>query len=211
MAVLTVALGACSFQPHAAGSDAPVAPADTAQAADAVIDAPADASMVAIDAPPDACADDDGDGNCNDSDDWACGAMPPEPSATVMFSHGNETTVTIRQIAVAGGQLVSTMPGASLSVTFHYDIDDTACPGNCIDQLELGYTNRIKCVFDQAVSHMNGAHGTINSTITAPSQPGLYDLHIAIGQNFSCNSNGAMNWYFGPPDPSQTLATLCVH
>lgn len=203
--VLTVALSACSFQPHAAGGDAPQPPVTMH---DASIDAPGDAPIV-IDAPPDACGDEDGDGNCNENDDWACGEQPPAPSSMLMFSHTSDTTVRISQIAVEGSQLVSTSPGAQLSVTFRYDIDDTACPGNCVDQLELGYTDRVTCVFDQAVNHQNGAQGTINAMIAAPSQPGLYDLHIAIGQNFSCNSG--TNWYFGPPDPSQTLATLCVH
>jgi hypothetical protein len=205
---LSVALGACSFQPHAAGSDAPPVPADVSPPTE---DAPADAAMVTIDAPPDACSDDDGDGDCNEDDDWACGAQPAAPGAMLMFNHGPDTRVTISQIAVEGGQLVSATPGEMLSVTFRYDIDDTACPGNCIDQLELGYTNRVKCVFDAAVSHGSGAHGVVSSMIAAPGQPGQYDLHVAIGQNFSCNSNGAHDWYFGPPDPSQTLATLCVH
>jgi hypothetical protein len=208
LVVLTVALGACTFQPRAAGTDAPAG-----QTHDARIDAPVDAASVAIDAPPDACADDDGDGICNGADDWPCGAKPTAPQAIVVSSPGAATVATLSQIDVNGGQLVVAAPNAQVAVAFHYELDDTACPGNCIDQLEVGWVpgDRAGCVFDNGVSKTFGASGDASGTFAAPGVRGVYDMRVGVGQNYSCNYNGADTWYHGQPAASTTIAKVCVH
>ena len=208
-AVLSV-LAACSFQPRAAApgqSDAPGGSTDGPRIDARVVDARP------LDAPPDACSDQDGDGVCDSVDDWPCGAKPASPPGTVVTSPGSATTATLTQISANGSQLVVAAPNAAIAVAFHYAITDTACSSNCIDQLEVGWVPgaRAGCVFDQAVSKTNGASGTANGTFAAPGTRGAYDLRVAVGQNFSCTYNGASGWYYGQPAASTTIAKVCVH
>jgi len=201
-----VAVGACSFRTHAAGDDGAGAAVD---ASHGTIDAARDAAAVS----PDACADSDSDGICDAVDDWPCGAKPTSSGASVAIAHGGATNASVTSISISGGQLIVVAPGAALPVQFHYAITDTACGGNCIDQLELGYVpgDRVECVFDQAVSKSSGATGNTSTSVNAPATAGSYDLRIGIGQNYSCTYGGASTWYYGQPDSTQTLAKLCVH
>lgn len=209
-------LAACSFEhgiPELGGSgDDPMQ--------DAGVDAPMvlDAQAVTADAPADApppCADDDDDGVCNDDDDWPCGVKPAAPGPAMMMTGNNgKTRHTITLIDLDDtGQLAVADPQEVLSLAFHYEIKDTACPGNCVDQIEVGWSpgGRAGCVFDQGVSKQNGAEGNISVTIRAPSTPRVYDLRANIGQNYSCNHNGANSWWGDPPGASRTIAKLCVH
>jgi len=206
--VALIVLGACSFQPRAAvtggGDDA--APGDGVRH-DAAIDARPP------DAPPDACSDGDSDGVCDDVDDWPCGARPPSPPSTVVSSPGSQTTATLTTISVAGTQLVVATPNQALAVSFHYKITDTACPGDCVDQLEVGWVpgDRAGCVFDQAVDQHGGEQGSAAGTFQAPGMAGLYDMRVAVGQNYSCTYQGAHTWYHGQPAASTTIAKVCVH
>src|SRR4051812_42289538 len=109
------------------GDDAPAMP-------DAARDAARDARP--LDAPPDACSDGDGDGVCDTVDDWPCGVAPQAPATTVVTSPGSATKATLTTISVAGSQVVVATPNQQLAVAFHFAIADTACPGNCVDQLE---------------------------------------------------------------------------
>ncbi|MBV8756949.1 MAG: hypothetical protein JO257_06735 [Deltaproteobacteria bacterium] len=210
LAVLSV-LAACSFQPRSAvvgQGDAPPGSPDGPHVDARPVDArPIDAP------PPDACSDQDGDGVCDNVDDWPCGAKPASPPSTVVTSPGSQTTATLTQISANGSQLVVAAPNAAVSVSFHYAITDTACPGNCIDQLEVGWVpgGRAGCVFDQTVSQNNGASGTANGSFAAPGMRGVYDLRVAIGQNYSCTYMGASGWYHGQPASSTTIAKVCVH
>lgn len=196
----------CSFHAHAVDGDAPV------QMVDARVDAPHDATMVTIDAPPDACSDSDGDGICDAVDTWPCGAAPTAPSTTVtMMGNGTATRMVETQISVNGAQMVVAAPGATLAVAFHYVITDTACSSACIDQIEIGYVagSRKGCVFDQTVSKQNGALGDATTSLTAPTTPGAYDIRTNIGQNTSCGNTSS--WWAGTPDDTRTIARLCVH
>jgi hypothetical protein len=122
--------------------------------------------------------------------------------------------ITISQVALDGtGRLAVATPGEMISVAFHYDIDDTACPQSCVDQIEIGWVpgRRDSCPFDDTVPKQTGAQGNVNTQIRAPNMPGIYDLRANIGQNLSCTSNGANNWWNGTPAASRTFAKLCVH
>ena len=169
----------------------------------------------AIDAP---CGDDDNDDICNGVDDWPCGAKPttaPTGNATDTRNSGSSAlTVTGTNLDQTTTLAVATS-GENVTLAFNFSITDTACAQQCIDQIEIGWSpgNRVKCVFDMAVSATNGASGPINTTITAPTTttPQVYDLRINLGQNFSCNYMGAMGWYTPAPGTPQTIAKLCVH
>lgn len=210
------ALAACSFEhgiPEAGGNGA----LDASPGVDApmVVDAPETvAPDAAIDAPP-PCTDDDDDGVCNDDDDWPCGEKPNQPSATMTMTGNNgKTSHTITMVDLEdSGRMAVASPQENLSLTFHYEITDTACPGNCVDQIEVGWSpgGRAGCVFDSAVSKQNGAEGNISVDIRAPSTPQVYDLRANIGQNYSCNYNGANSWWGDAPGAAQTIAKLCVH
>lgn len=199
----------CSFHAHAIDGDAPAGPT-----VDGRVDAPHDTMMIdaAVDAPPDACSDSDGDGICDSVDDWPCGAKPTAPSTTVtMMGNGTATKMVETQISVNGAQMVVAAPGATIAVAFHYVVTDTACPSACIDQIEIGYVpgSRKGCVFDQTVSKTTGAMGDATTSLTAPMTAGAYDIRTNIGQNTSCGST--TSWWAGTPDDTRTIARLCVH
>jgi hypothetical protein len=58
-----------------------------------------------------------------------------------------------------------------------------------------------------------GGTGTlaVNTTaFTAPTSPGVYELRINIGQNFSCTYQGAHTWW-GGNEPPDVVGKVCVH
>ncbi len=170
--------------------------------------------------PPDACVDVDGDGVCDDVDDWLCGPSPTPPGLTIMETRagndGTAMTITLSAIDVSTqGQLVSATPGADLAVGFHYVLDEDRCSGNCIDQIEIGYDmtgGRRGCGYDGTVNHVNGVTGTVTGfAMTAPTTPGMYRIATDVSQADSCAVTTEW-WPDGtPPDPSWTIALLCVH
>ncbi len=207
--VLVLAVAGCSFQHGAAGEAAAV---PDAKAIDARM---IDARMIDAAKPIDACPDADGDGVCDAVDTWPCGPQPAAPGTTVaMTGNSGATNVSLTAIAFAGsGQLVVAAPGATVTYTMHYAITDTACPGDCIDQIEIGFVagGRYDCPFDGTVSKATGETGTINTTIKVPTTAGNYDIRTNIGQNFSCTSGGATGWWNATPGAAWTVAKLCVH
>lgn len=215
----SVVLAACSFDhgipvPGGGGNnpDAPVT------SPDAPVVVPVDATTVLpVDAKPaDApCSDADADGVCDNVDDWPCGAKPTDPG-TMMTMTGNSgaTSMKLTQVNLdSTGRYAVAMPQENLSITFSYQISDTSCPGNCVDQVEIGWVSggRSSCPYDAVVSKQNGASGNISTMIRTPTNPGVYDLRANIGQNFSCTYNGANSWWGSTPGTNRTIAKLCVH
>jgi hypothetical protein len=216
--VVVLAIGGCGFEhglllkpDGSAGGgsgepmpDAPVVVVDASK----LIDAPA----AMIDAP---CPDGDADGICDSADDWPCGTKPTAPSASIMFSgNSGQTDTTVWNVNLdSAGRLAVAAPQLNAPLTFNYSITDTACPANCIDQLEIGWVpgGRSGCVFDGQVSKAGGESGNASVTIRTPATPGVYDLRVNLGQNFSCNYQGATAWWGGTPATSRTIAKLCVH
>jgi hypothetical protein len=216
--ILAVGLAACSFRPAPAGSsgdaggpgDAPGGPIDVAQ--------PTDAPGVTPprDAPVDACPDSDGDGICDAVDDWPCGVKPAAPGPTLtMTANSGKTVFVLTSIDVDGmGQLAVVAAGTTPHLGFHYQITDTACSQACDDQIEVGWApgGRVGCPFDSAVSKSGGAMGTITAyAMPVSATSGVYDLRANIGQNFSCTSGGATDWWASAPAADRNLAIVCVH
>lgn len=165
------------------------------------------------DAAPDAtaCADSDRDAVCDEVDDWPCGPDPGPVAATVIaMGNGGKTVLTITGVAVANGQRVFDA-GAMLDVTFSYDLQDTSCASNCIDQIEIGYApgDRVACPYDAPVPRTTGASGDLAVPMTAPGS-GAYEIRINIGQNLSCTEAGANTWWESPPTAANTIARICV-
>ncbi|HEY5944921.1 MAG TPA: hypothetical protein VIV40_05490 [Kofleriaceae bacterium] len=206
----SLALTACSFEHGkgaSIGTDRPDAPW-SGQAADAPLGV--DAQVAPVDTP---CADDDGDGVCNGADTWPCGAEPAAPSATVAFTGNNgQTSTTITSVNLDNtGTLAVATSQENLSLTLHYDVQDTACQQACIDQVEIGWEpgGRTMCVFDDAVSKQTGVANTVSVTIRAPQAKNVYDLRVNLGQNYSCGTS--KSWWGGTPGATRTIAKLCVH
>jgi len=205
-AVLSV-LAACSFQARALPTGRSDAPSGSS-------DAPGDAKMIdarAKDAPPDACVDADHDGICDDVDDFLCGDPTP-PQATVEMSGNNgDTDIVLTSIKANNAQMLNVAPGASIAVAFSYRISDDACSQACRDQIEIGWVpgGRVGCVFDAVVSPNSDTVGNAAKTLTAPTQPGAYDIRTNIGQNNSCGTT--TSWWASSPGDGRTIARVCVH
>lgn len=210
---LTVAvLTSCTFAPNQSTTSPGDAPAGTQldAAGQGVLDAPA---KVYLDAPP--CADDDGDGVCNAVDDWPCGAKPAAIANHLeLTDNGGHTDFKLTNIALGGtGTLAVAAAGASVRIQLDYAASDTAC-NDCVDQLEIGWDpagRRAGCIFDDDVPAQGGRQGSIDTTsFSAPATPGVYALHINIGQNYSCTYQGANNWW-GGTEPPDIIGKICVH
>jgi hypothetical protein len=209
----SLVLAACSFEHGWPGGNS--GSGSGSDQLDAPVVVPVDAAPIdmSIDGTP-SCPDDDSDGVCNNVDDWPCGAKPTAPGSTMMISGNNgESKMTITMVNLDGtGRLAVATPGESMNLTLRYDIDDTACPSACIDQVEIGWetgVGRIGCVFDDTVSPTSGIAATVNITVHAPATKKVYDLRANLGQNFSCGNTSS--WWGGTPDASRTIAKLCVH
>ncbi|HEX5058190.1 MAG TPA: hypothetical protein VFV99_02465 [Kofleriaceae bacterium] len=219
--VWSVVLAACTFEhgipvPGGSGNnpDAPVV-----SSPDGPVLTPVDApTVLPVDATPvDApCGDADSDGVCDNVDDWPCGAKPTDPGTMMTMTGSNgATSIRLTQVNLAQmGRYAVATSQQNISIAFSYDIKDTSCAGNCVDQIEIGWVpgGRSGCPFDNAVSKQNGASGNISTMIRTPTNKGSYDLRANIGQNYSCTYNGASGWWGGTtPSASRTIARLCVH
>jgi hypothetical protein len=208
LAVAILGVGACTFRSHATGADAP----SGSEPPPVAIDGPNPVIDARPDAPPDACVDDDSDGECNAVDSWPCGPDPTPPATTVaMMGNNGATKMTFTQISANGSQLVAIGPGQAIALSFHYVITDTACQSACVDQIEIGYVpgGRVECGFDHPVSKQTGAIGDVTTTLDAPSQPGEYDIRTNIGQNTSCGTTS--QWWSSQPSDTRTIVRVCVH
>lgn len=208
LVVLPLLAAGCSFEHGLLPDD------DHASPPDAAVPATGDAPLADASVQP-SCDDDDGDGVCNEDDDWPCGGKPDAPPASVtLVVNDGKTRVTITLVTLdIQGQRAVARPNENLQLTFTFSIRDTACGGNCRDQIEVGWVpgNRLGCPFDNAVDKQDGAAGVRTTSIRAPNQVGVYDLRFDLGQNYSCNHDGANTWWNGEPPASQTIAKLCVH
>jgi len=130
---------------------------------------------------------------------------------------GTETSMTLTMMAMGhpGSQMLVVTPGQALTFMLHYQITDTACDSGCIDQIEVGFIagTRLGCVFDQTVPNPGGASGNSPQfALNAPATAGSYDFRAHIGQNYSCNYNGATGWWANsPPLDAATMVKVCVH
>ncbi|MEC7523219.1 MAG: hypothetical protein VYE22_25290 [Myxococcota bacterium] len=150
--------------------------------------------------------DSDGDGVGDRCDDWPCG---PRPS----IAEVNETPFVRISDVRLDGEARNTLvvaPGADVPIRFTYFVTDPLCD-SCIDQVEIGFIpgTRQYCAYDD-VPPPDGFTGESDAVLTAPTEPGLYDLRSQLGQNFACDHMGADNWWIAEPPPEQTFGAICV-
>jgi hypothetical protein len=150
------------------------------------------------------------------SEAWPCGAQPPSPPSTVTDAPSGASLVMSSIELGSGGQLVVVAPAVTVDLTLTMDLHDSRC-GECIDQLEVGWMqgttgNRSGCAFDGDVPNPAGVEKPISKfPIETPTSTGQYDLRTNIGQNTSCDHDGADNWWAGEvPAASTTIVTICV-
>lgn len=220
LVVVGLVLAGCGFEHGALGIPAPTDDADVDPDSPPIaVDAAVDAKP---DTPPPPCPDDDTDGVCNAVDDWPCGAKPTTPGATVAFmNNGTSTSTTVTMVDLDGtARMAVAPPSTNVSLTLRLQITDTACGGNCIDQLEAGWVdhaanagNRFStCLFDDPVSKTSGVVANLSFNVGTPGTKKVYDLRVNLGQNNFCGDDGINGWWGNqvPPD-TKTIARLCVH
>lgn len=208
---MALIVAGCGFSPSVQhdtqGADAP--PADGSGSVSVPMDAP---PKMVMDAPP--CADDDQDGICNTVDEWPCGATPGEIATSHdLYENGTVTHFALSMISFNDqGTLAVVGHNTQIRIAMHWTAVDNAC-NECTDQLEVGFHptgHRAGCILDRGIPSGTTQVGDISTTaIRAPNAPGLYEVRMHIGQNFSCNSNGATDWY-GGNEPQDVIAKLCV-
>lgn len=210
----------CQYQAPAAGddvdTDAPPTPSD-GPAPDTSQPACADADGDTVCDEDDTCPenddriDTDNDSIADGCDDWPCGSLPAAPSASVTV--GNTTWgATLSNVSFGGSTRTVAAKNSDVSLSFDYAIHDSSCAGNCIDQIEVGIItgNRQRCPFDQTVPKNQNVTGSRTTTLRIPNTSGVHTVRYGLGQNFSCTSGGANNWWLGEPAETHTIAIVCV-
>jgi hypothetical protein len=209
--VLLSLLSGCAFSPSggSAGDDDGSLD-DGAIATEDAITSP-DALAASIDAA--ACPDTDGDGLCNASDPWPCGATAPTISQVVMT--GSDVWGAISAVSIAGGgNTAVAQPGQALTYTLAWGLRDRDifCP-TCQDQIEVGLVagGRHTCVYDGRPPNDQLTTGVAAVNMTAPTTAGVYQLRFQIARDlFGCNAFGRTGWWIGEPGADKTFGVLCV-
>jgi hypothetical protein len=95
-----------------------------------------------------------------------------------------------------GSDTVIVSPGAVVNVTGTYSISNSSSCPTCIQQLIIGVdTVAATCVYDGIPDICpNATNGTINTTVTAPLDPGTYMIYSNNPYNFGCT----LSDYAGP-------------
>jgi hypothetical protein len=107
------------------------------------------------------------------------------------------------------GKFATLSPGQSFTLSYDFLIKDPGCPG-CRDQVLIGImpgSQSISCDY----SDVPGAQGVSqhsDTSMTAPSLPGMYYISFTHGQDRSCNTG----WWnvSGPPAESAAIARIEV-
>ncbi|MFT3700459.1 MAG: hypothetical protein QM831_45365 [Kofleriaceae bacterium] len=208
----------CSFSPGAnqqAGDDASSGTHDAASIdappGKVYMDAPA---KVWMDAP---CSDVDADGICDDVDDWNCGPTKPTTPGQA-FALGGNPHFSLTNIKVNGGNAVANVPkNTKFRMQFDWAATDTTCPGNCIDQLEVGWHkqnaaaagHKIGCYVDEPIDKNNGTNDNVDDNgFSTFNGTGVYELRIRIDQQFKCSD--VADWP-NNGEPTDYFALFCLY
>ncbi len=162
------------------------------------------------------CAQDvDGDGICDDVDDWLCGTKPSAPgnfNVTTFAYQFQDSSVKLDNV---GQTLLAVTPNQAFSVEFGYQFT-VGCNANndCTVQIELGTdVAKDSCVDNKTVRgafvlgfQIGSGNGTAQTTMTLPTA-GLYTLLATPYKADQC-PNG---WGAGStPDSRQVVGIVCV-
>lgn len=137
-------------------------------------------------------------------DPWPCTELPtPADPITSEF-------ITISNARLGeGGNRAVVRSGDSVRVRFDWFIDDDGC-SSCTDQIELGtQRGRLACVYND-VPPPAGDAGSFDNPLMVEGPPRVIELRFNLGQNFSCDANGADDWWPAAPTVGNNFALICV-
>ena len=148
--------------------------------------------------------DEDGDGIPD-----GCDPCPIDgPNAQPLPLPASGSGITISDASINGGSNIAVVTtGQQFSLTLDYSITDCGCE-TCRDEIEVGFvpgSGHSYCAYT-GVPGCDGDDGTNTSTVTAPMQPGVYDIRFGQRQDYVCGTT----WWHGEPPSDRTVAKICV-
>lgn len=158
--------------------------------------------------------DDDGDGVCNGSDDWPCGAKPNPPEDFHITGFGYDYRDA--NVKIDGqNKLAVIEPGTAFSVDFDYTLTVPCQTGTtCHVVIETGtQAGKQGCGSEKDVVGQQvlvfqigstGGHAQKNLTVGTPGQ---YRILSDGSKATACGTN----WIQGSPSDDFTLGFVCVH
>lgn len=178
-------VGACAFNPPSSGG-------------------PVDASTEAE------CADTDGDGVCNEADDWPCGAKPEDPGEGMRDESGDREW-TAYLVVIGERRRVVKAAGEEFRTDFGWTVEvNCGGPSGCMAFLEYGFgATRSGCVRGSMIpsDRPTGAY-TRDFDMRAPMTPGVHELRLNAARIDTCGDSDL--WFGGDPGPESTIAFVCV-
>ena len=162
------------------------------------------------------CGGSDGDGVCDDVDDWPCGAKPNAPGNFNVTTFQYTLKDSNVELADQSKTLLVVHPGDQFSVKYDYQV--TVPCGTfqtCHVQLELGTdAGKQGCgdsVDVQGVQlgplQLGTGSGTSNLNLSL-ANAGVYKILTQPNEASSCGGN---SWVGGTPDDHLTVGIVCVH
>jgi hypothetical protein len=197
--------------PHDQGVAESLAPTTDA-ATPAGNDAPADAPV--DDGTPDAAVDDASNVDAADAEctgtSTPCPCDPNGPWEPAVALPVTNEGVTINAVNInSGSNVAEVVAGAQLTVSISYLVTNGGCP-SCRYQIDVGYVAMDTfeyCAYDDKPGGATQIGTDPAHPLTAPSQPGRYDIGFTRGEEASCPGQG------NPWDKTQVtrIASVCVY
>ena len=123
-----------------------------------------------------------------------------------------QAAITIFNVNIdsSGSEHAYVSPGATVSVTLDYAIENGECP-DCAVQVQIGLLDDgpATCAYD-GVPPGGAADGSATITLVAPVEPGVYALAYDQADAPSCDDALALGWANGVPADSQIIGTITV-
>jgi hypothetical protein len=133
---------------------------------------------------------------------------PPPPPTTAPFAGFFISGVDIN----GAGSVATVSPGASVLVTYNYQVFNDPCPG-CITQLVTGLgspgTHGGFCAYNGVPGIFPGQSGGEEITLTAPLSPGTYNVIVEYHWQFTCG-DALTNYGSGGNVPRQIIGQIIV-
>nr|MDJ0596922.1 hypothetical protein [Pleurocapsa sp. MO_226.B13] len=108
------------------------------------------------------------------------------------------------------GNVVNATPGEKINVSANYIYDCPECQRGAINQIIVGIAGENSA---QACIYNGGIQGSSSNqfTLTAPNEPGIYDIRFRYAQAYGCEQ-GALDWWRvdGEPTAEANIGAIVV-
>ncbi|MDH5694340.1 MAG: hypothetical protein OEZ47_14685, partial [Gammaproteobacteria bacterium] len=134
---------------------------------------------------------------------------------TPEFETGLDKSTRYSNVTLTGVQVNERVyrPGETVSVQGNaIFVDSGACESNCIEQLWIGINGEPtaqRCLLSAGTPANSSRSGNFNTTLTAPSAPGVYQIAFSRTWQGSCVVDPTWG-HFYPPTPSTILGVIRV-